>query len=186
MSYQTIAQSLDHKIKKAIEVFVNTLKGIRTGRASPTLVADIKIDAYGAPTSLKQLAVISIPEPRLIILKPFDPSTLSNIEKSILKSDIGINPINDGKLIRLAVPPLSEERRKQMTKIVKERAEETRVAIRNVRREANRQAEEEENNKTMSEDDKFRLKEETNKTVDKYEKQINEILDKKNKEIMEG
>lgn len=186
MPYREICQTSEHKMKKAIEVFVNNLKGIRSGRASPALVEDIKIDYYGSPTPLKQLAVISIPEPRLIILKPFDPSTLSNIEKSVLKSDIGINPINDGKLIRLVVPPLSEERRKQMTKLVKERAEEARVAIRNVRREANRQAEDEEKKKTMSEDEKFRLKEEVNKTVDTYEKEISEIIDKKNKEIMEG
>jgi ribosome recycling factor len=186
MAYQEISKASDQKMKTATDVLLNDLRGVRTGRASASLVDDIKIDYYGTPTPLKQMAAISTPEPRLIVIKPFDISILSTIEKTIQKSDIGINPINDGKLIRLAVPPLSEERRKQLAKLVKDKTEEARVSIRNVRRDANRQADEGEKNKTLSEDEKFRLKEDLNKLAEKHEKDINDILDKKTKEIMGG
>ncbi|MFA5795250.1 MAG: ribosome recycling factor [Candidatus Brocadiia bacterium] len=178
-------QSNEQKMAKAIEVMSNDFKGIRSGRATPALVENIRVDYYGAPTPLKQLANISIPEARLVIIKPYDASVLQTVEKAILKSDIGITPANDGKMIRLAIPHLSEDRRKQLGKMAKDASEKTKISVRNVRREALHQVEEEEKKKTLTEDDKFRLKEDLQKLTDKYEKQIDELLSKKTKEIME-
>lgn len=185
MPYNEIYQASEQKMTKVIEGVTNEFKSVRAGRATPGLVEHIRVEYYGAPTPLKQVATISIPEPRLIIIKPYDPSTLGNIEKAILKSDIGITPNNDGKLIRLPVPPLSEERRKQLSKMIKEMSEKTRISLRNIRRDSNKQAETEEKKGAMPEDDKFRLKDELQKLTEKYEKKIGEIVDNKTKEIME-
>jgi len=172
-------------MQKAIEVMNNEFRGIRTGRASPALVENIKVDYYGSPTPLKQIANISVPEPRSIIIKPFDPSALGAVEKAIMTSDTGINPNNDGKLIRLSIPPLSEERRKQLSKIAKDAAEKTKVSLRNIRRDSNRLIDEEEKKKTLTEDAKFKLKDELQKLTERYEKQTDEMLNKKTAEIME-
>lgn len=185
MPAQQIIQNSEQKMVKAVEVMSGEFKGIRSGRASPALVENIRVEYYGTPTPLKQMATISIPEARLIIIKPYDATSLGTIEKAILKSDIGITPANDGKLIRLAVPHLSEERRKQLTKISKDIAEKAKISVRNVRRDALHQADEEEKSKAITEDDKFRIKDEMQKLTEKYEKQIDELLVKKNKEIME-
>ena len=185
MPAQQIIQNSEQKMTKAVEVMTAEFKGIRSGRATPALVENIRVEYYGAPTPLKQIATISIPEARLIIIKPYDATSLGTIEKSILKSDIGITPANDGKLIRLAVPHLSEERRKQLTKVSKDTSEKAKIAVRNIRRDALHQVDEEEKKKTLTEDDKFRLKDELQKLTEKYEKQIDDLLVKKNKEIME-
>jgi ribosome recycling factor len=174
------------KMGKALEVLSNELKAVRTGRASPALIENVKVDYYGAPTPLKSLANIAAPEPQLLVVKPFDPGSLAEIVKAIQKADIGLNPQNDGKVLRVAVPPLSGERRKQLAQQVKEAGEAQRVAVRNVRRDANKRIDDEEKAKKISEDEKFRLKDEIQKMTEKHEKQIDELLAKKSKEILEG
>ncbi|MDI6732791.1 MAG: ribosome recycling factor [Planctomycetota bacterium] len=175
----------EEKMQKAIEVMTNDFKGIRTGRASSAFVENIKVDYYGSPTPLKQIANIAVPEPRMIIIKPYDQSSLGAIEKAIMTSDTGINPANDGKLIRLNIPPLSEERRKQLSKVARDNAEKTKISIRNIRRDAIRVVEDEEKKKTLTEDAKFKLKDELQKLTEKYEKRVDELLSKKAAEIME-
>jgi ribosome recycling factor len=180
-----IYNETEQKMAKSIEVLLNEIRGIRTGRASPALVENIRVEYYGSPTPLKQIATISVPEPRTIIIKPYDPSSLGAIEKAILISDTGVNPNNDGKLIRLNLPPLSEERRKQLSKLAKNIAEKSKVSVRNIRRDSIRLVEDEEKKKNISEDTKFKLKEDLQKLTEKYEKQIDEYLNKKTAEIME-
>ena len=143
MPYDDIVLEAEDKMEKAVGVLGEEFRGVRTGRASAGLVDGLKVEAYGAPTPLKSLASITVPEPRMIMVKPFDPSVLNDIVKAIQKSEIGITPQSDGKIIRLAVPPLSEERRKQMVKMVKEYGEKAKVTIRNIRREGNLSAESE-------------------------------------------
>lgn len=177
----------ENKMKKALEVMDHELKAVRTGRASPALIENVKVDAYGTPTPLKNgLAALSVPEPTMIVVKPYDPSLLGEIEKAIQKADLGLNPQNDGKVLRVKIPPLSEERRKQMVKLVQEVAEKQKVAVRNVRRDANKAVDDEEKAKKMSEDEKFRNKQELEKMTHKYEKMIDETAAKKSKEVMEG
>ena len=140
MDYYTLLFETEERMEKALDVLHDTSRGMRTGRASPGLVESIRADYYGSPTPLKQIANISAPEPDQLVIKPFDPSCLSEIEKAILKSDIGINPSNDGKIIRLQIPPLSQERRRQLASWAKEMGEETRISVRNIRRDANKAA----------------------------------------------
>jgi ribosome recycling factor len=185
MSYQTIHQESSQRMQKTIEVMNDEMRGIRTGRASPALVDNIRVEYYGSPTPLKQMAAISIPEPRLIVIKPYDISLLGEIGKAILKSELGITPQNDGKLIRLAIPHLSEERRKQLSKAVKDVAERTKTSIRNIRRDGLKSGDDEEKAKTLSEDDKFKLKDELQKMTEKFEKEVDNLIDKKIKEVME-
>lgn len=185
MPYEDIILDAEDKMDKAIEFMMSELKGVRTGRASPALVENIKVDYYGAPTPLKQIASISIPDPRLIMIKPFDPSSLSSIDKAIMKSGIGLNPQSDGKIIRLPIPPLSEETRKKMTELVKDFGEKAKISIRGIRRDANKQADDEEKEKVISEDKKFRIKDEIQKLTEQYEDKIKELIEKKTKEVME-
>jgi ribosome recycling factor len=175
----------ESKMKKTIEAFKRELQTIRTGRASPALVEPLKIDYYGTPTPLQQLAAVSVPEARLLLIKPFDQSTLSAIEKAILKSDLGLTPMNDGKVIRLPLPPLTEERRRELTKVVRKHLEETHVAIRNVRRDALKDLEEMEKEKMISEDQHFKGKELLQELTDKYIAQADQIAKAKEAEIME-
>lgn len=184
MAHPMVADA-ESKMQKAIEVMTHELKGVRTGRASPALVENVKVEYYGTPTPLKSLAALSTPEPSLIVVKPFDPGSLGEIEKAIQKADLGLNPQNDGKVLRVRVPPLSEERRKQMVKLVQEVAERQKVAVRNVRRDANKTIDDAEKAKKMSEDEKFRLKDECEKMTHRYEKTIDETAAKKSKEVME-
>src|SRR5690349_24724770 len=132
MPYDDIVLEAEDKMEKAVGVLTEELRGVRTGRATAGLVDQLKIEAYGAPTPLKSLASITVPEPRLLMVKPFDPGALDGIIKAIQKADLGLNPQSDGKIVRCAVPPLSEERRKQMSKVVKELGEKSKLAIRNV------------------------------------------------------
>jgi ribosome recycling factor len=185
MPSHPICNDAEQKMQKAMEVMANEFKGIRAGRASPALVENIKVEYYGSPTPMKQLANISVPEPRMIIIKPFDQTSLGAIEKAIMTSDAGINPNNDGKLIRLNLPPLSEDRRKQLSKVARDTAEKIKVAVRNIRRDGIKLVEDEEKKKTITEDAKFKLKDELQKLTEKYEKQIDDNVSRKTAEIME-
>jgi len=185
MSLDQMEKSTDQKMEKAYRHLEEELRKIRSGRATPGLVENIRAEYYGSPTPISQLAAISIPEPRLIVIKPFDKNALGEIEKAVLKSDVGLTPSSDGKLIRLTVPPLSEERRKQLVSQVKKMAEQGRVAIRNIRRDQNKLAEAQQKKGTFTEDELKRLLDEIQDTTKKYEKKIDELIDKKSKEILE-
>ncbi len=173
------------RMQGAIDSLEEDLAGIRTGRASPALVERLQIDYYGAPTPLIQLASISVPEPRMLMIKPFDSSSLRSIERSILASELGLTPNNDGKIIRLSLPPLNEERRRDLAKSVGNRAEEGRVSIRNVRRDLIKDLREFEHEKMISEDDLKRGEEELQKLTDHYILVIDSVAERKQKEIME-
>ena len=185
MPYEDIILEADDKMEKAIRVMIDGFKGVRTGRATPGLVENIKVDYYGAPTALKALASITVPEPRLILLKPFDPGSLSEIEKAIQKSEVGLNPQSDGKIVRLAVPPLSEERRKQMAKMIRDLGEKAKITIRSIRRDANAQTDKEEKNGELSEDDKYRIRDEIQDLTKKSEGKVESFVEKKATEVME-
>ena len=175
----------EERMKGAISALSNDLAAIRTGRASPALVERLDVQYYGSPTPLQQLATISAPEPRLLTIKPFDPASLKDIERAILASELGLTPSNDGKLIRLSIPALTEERRKQLTKVVHHRLEEARVAVRNVRRSAHEDLREFEKEKLISEDDLERGEAELQKLTDRYVEKIEELGTRKEAEIME-
>ncbi len=185
MPTDDILLDCEEKMEQAVEFFHKELRGIRTGRASAGLVEFIKVDYYGSPTELRQLASIAVPEANLIVIKPFDPSSVKTIERAIQTSDLGITPNTDGKIIRLAVPSLSGERRKQLASQLKKLAEQARVAVRKVRREANKTIHKEKEDGTLPEDDAEKCKEETQKLTDDYAKKIDRILTEKNKEVME-
>jgi len=165
--YDDILLEADDKMEKGVEHLIHSFRGVRTGRASPALVEDIRVEVYGAMTPLKHTASISVPEPRMIVIKPFDQSTVSDVVKGLQKSELGITPQSDGKLIRLAIPALSEERRKQMVSLCKEKSEEARVALRNIRREANRSADAGKSSGDISEDELKRLKGEIDDLIKK-------------------
>lgn len=173
------------KMDKSAEKIKHEFAGIRTGRASSALLSDIKVEYYGALVPLQQAANISIPEARLIEIKPWDKSMLGEIEKAILKSPLGITPNNDGKIIRLTIPSLTEERRKELVKIVKKMAEETKVAIRNIRRDSNEALLKLKDNKEISEDEYHKAHHHDQEVTDHHIKKIDEILVAKEKEIME-
>lgn len=173
------------RMKGAVQALEEELAGIRTGRASPALVEKMLIDYYGAPTPLIQLASISVPEPRSLLIKPFDPSSLKSIERTIMASDLGLPPNNDGKTIRLNLPPLTEERRRDLVKVVHHRLEDSRVAVRNVRRDVMKDLHEFEDEKLISEDELKRGETELQKLTDKYIEEVAAVGAKKEKEIME-
>ncbi|MFQ5655979.1 MAG: ribosome recycling factor [Candidatus Methylomirabilales bacterium] len=172
-------------MKKGVEATVREFAGVRTGRASTALLQGITVECYGTTTPLQQLATIAVPETRLITIQPWDQSLVPAIEKAILKSDLGITPSSDGRAIRIAIPPLTEERRKELVRIVKRMAEEGRVAIRNVRRDANEKLKGLEKQKQISEDDLKKGGESVQKLTDKYIKEIDTALANKEKEILE-
>ncbi len=176
---------LESKMEKAIESFVRDLSRIRTGRASLGILDSVKVEYYGQQTPLNQVASLSIPESRLIVIKPWDKSMLSKIERAILEADLGLTPTNDGNVIRIAFPPLSEERRRELFKLVKKIAEEFRIEIRRFRREGNEELKEYEKEGMISEDDYHRALDKVQEITDKYIEKIDEILAKKEKEIME-
>ena len=184
MPVDDVLLDAEDRMDGAVEVFKDNLRGIRTGTASAGLVENIRVDYYGSPTPLKQLAQIAIPDPSMIVIKPYDPSSSGEIEKAIQASNIGINPQNDGKVVRLSIPPLSEERRLQLAARVRTLAEEARVAIRNVRRDANKQLDHEEKDSTITEDECRGARDDVQKLTDKYEEQIGTVLEKKIEDIM--
>ncbi len=173
------------RMNGAIETIKKDFASIRTGRASISLLDGILVDYYGTPTSINQVASLGIPDPRQIAIQPWEQRLIPEIEKAILKSDLGLTPGNDGKTIRINIPPLTEERRKQLVKVVKKRAEEARVAIRNIRRDTNEEIKKAEKEKHLSEDDVKRLQEEIQKVTDSYISKVENILEHKEKEIME-
>ncbi len=173
------------RMKSAISTLEEDLGGIRTGRASPALVEKLSVEYYGTPTPLQQLAAIATPEPQLITIRPYDPGSLGVIEKAIQSSDLGLTPSNDGKLIRLSIPPLTEERRQELVKVVHKRLEAARVAIRNVRRDVLDDLRDFEKEKLISEDDFYRAKDELQKLTDRYGDEVDAVGERKTQEIME-
>jgi len=180
-----ILNDAEHRMRSAIQVLHDDLSAIRTGRASPALVEKLPIEYYGAPTPLQQLASISIPEPRTITIKPFDAATIKVIEKAIQSSDLGLNPNNDGKVIHLNLPPLNEERRRDLVKHVHHRLEESRIAVRNIRRDAHNDMRDFEKEKLISEDDLERGEEDLQKLTDRFVEEIAAHGKNKEVEIME-
>jgi len=175
----------EDKMQKAAEHLKGSLRTVRTGRASAGLVEHLKVDYYGSPTELRQLATITVPDPLMILIKPYDPGSVGDISKGIQASELGITPMVEGKVIRLAIPPLSEERRNQIVQQVKEQAEETKIALRSVRRDAIRHIDAEEKAKALGEDDARKARDDATDLVHNYEKQVDEALHLKTGEIME-
>jgi ribosome recycling factor len=172
------------KMDKVLEALARDLSRVRTGRASVALLEGIKVDCYGTSMPLPQVASLAAPEPRLLTVQPWDPTVLSDIEKAILKSDLGLNPVNDGKIIRLPIPALTTERRKELVKMIKKMEEEGKVTLRNVRREANEDFKEMKKEKLLSEDESHRGQEEVQKITDEYIKKVEAQAAEKEKEIM--
>lgn len=180
-----ILKDAESRMKGALEVLGEDLKHIRTGRATPALVDGIEVEYYGMPTNLNQLATVSVPEPRQILIRPFDASTLKEIIKAIHKSDLGITPANDGKVIRLILPPLNEARRRELVKQVHHRVEDGKIAVRNVRRDCMKDLREYEKEKLISEDDLKRGEEKLQKITNKYAEELDVVGDAKEEEILE-
>ena len=184
MSNVVLNEATD-RMEKAIGAYTRELATIRAGRANASLLDRLTVDYYGVPTAINQMAGISVPEARLLVIQPYDKTILVDIEKAIMKSDIGIQPTNDGSVIRLAIPALTEERRKDLVKLVRKEAEEAKVAIRNVRRDANDEAKKLEKNGEITEDGLHRSGEDVQKLTDSYIKRIDAIATDKENEIME-
>ncbi|UCD83758.1 MAG: ribosome recycling factor [Deltaproteobacteria bacterium] len=182
---EDVLKEMKDNMNKAIEALHTSLGKIRTGRASLSLLEGIRVNYYGTVVPLNQAATLSVPESKLIVIQPWEPKSLVEIEKAILKADLGLTPINDGKIIRIAIPPLTEERRKELVKVVKKIAEETRVSLRNSRRDANEMLKELEKEKEISEDDFHTNQNKVQKITDEYIEKVSEILSRKEKEIME-
>lgn len=180
-----VQKVLDEKIAKSLDVLKEKLNSVRAGRANPALLDQVSVECYGSVMPIKNISNISAPDPRTIMVSPFDPSTMKDIEKAILAANLGFNPSNDGKVIRLVEPPLTEERRKEITKTVKKMGEEDKVAIRNLRKNANDELKKEEKAGELTEDDLKSELEDVQKKIDKAIKSIDEIVAKKEKEIME-
>ena len=185
MSSDEILFDAEERMDKAVSVFKDELRGLRTGRATPALVDTLRVEAYGSQMQMKQLAQISTPDPQSIVIRPFDPTTLKDIEKAIRSSDLGMAPNNDGKMIRLQVPSMSGEQRKKLVQHVKKSSEEAKVACRNIRRDANKHFDQAEKAKEMTEDERDQGKEEVQNLLKKYEEKVGEMADKKSKEVME-
>jgi len=178
-------QEAEAAMKKAIAALERDFKRVRTGRASLSLLDGTKADYYGVPTPLNQMASLSIPEPRLILIQPWEPKSCEAIEKAILKSDLGLTPVSDGKVVRITIPPLTEERRKELVKVVRKMGEEAKIAIRAARREANDMLKELKKEGEVSEDDAHRGMDQIQKLTDQYVAKVDELTQAKEKEIME-
>ncbi|MBC8356765.1 MAG: ribosome recycling factor [Planctomycetes bacterium] len=185
MSAEEILFDAEDRMDKAITHLKSSLAGIRTGRANPGLVDTLRVDVYGSPTPIKQLASVGAPEPTQIVIRPYDPSTIKEIEKAIIASDLGFNPQSDGRLVRINIPPLSGEVRKKMVSRIKELAEEAKVSLRNVRRDANKAADTAEKDKSISEDIRDDTKNEVQELIKKYEEQVNDLARKRESDVME-
>ncbi len=180
-----IKQEAEEKMQKSIEALRRDFATIRTGKANPSLLDKVTVDYYGTPTPINQLANISAPEARMLVVQPWDKSVVPNVEKAILKSDLGLNPSSDGTVIRLVLPQLTQETRKELVKKVKKKAEDAKVAIRNIRRDANESLKAAEKNKEISEDETKNAQDDIQKLTDKYIAELDGVLDNKEKEIME-
>jgi ribosome recycling factor len=186
MSTDEILVDTEERMEKAISVLKHALSGIRTGRATPGLVDSVRVEAYGSQSPLKQLASIGAPEPNQLVIRPYDATTIKDIEKAIVASDLGLNPQNDGKIIRINIPPLSTDVRKKMVARIKELAEESKIAVRAIRRDANKAIETAEKDKLISEDDRDKLKEEVQELTKKYEGEANESAKAREADVMEA
>ena len=180
-----VIMDMAEKMETSVEAFKQELSKIRTGRASLSLLDGIKVAAYGSSMPLNQVGTLTIPESRQIVIQPWDPQVMTSIEKAILKSDLGLNPVNDGKVIRINIPQLTEERRRELVRIVKKIAEEYRVAVRNHRRDAIDTLKKQKKNKEISEDEQFKLQDEAQKETDTYIAKIDEVAAEKENEVME-
>jgi ribosome recycling factor len=185
MTHEEILFDAEERMEKAVNVYRDELRGLRTGRATPALVDMLKVEYYGSPTPLRQLAQISTPDPQQIVIRPFDPGCLKDIEKAIRSSDLGMSPNNDGKMIRLTVPPMSGEQRQKMVARIKKSGEEAKVAIRNIRRDANKHFDQAEKAKEMTEDERDKGKGEVQDLTKRYEDKVAEFAEKKSKEVLE-
>ena len=185
MAEREILKDADHKMDRAREVTREEFSGVRTGRATPAILNRVMVDYYGTPTPMNQLASMSVPEPRVLMISPFDPNSMPAMEKAIMQSDLGLTPSNDGHVIRLVFPPLTEERRKELIKVVRERAEEGRIAIRNVRRHSKDELEKLQKDGEIGEDDLMRAEKELQQMTDKHVAEIDELLQHKEQELME-
>ncbi|KPJ89540.1 MAG: ribosome recycling factor [Spirochaetes bacterium DG_61] len=183
--HEEIKKNLHQRMDKTIESLQEDFKKIRSGRANASLVEGLMVEYYGNRMPLKQLASISVPEPRLIVIQPWDKGALSEIEKAFHKSDLALNPNNDGKVIRISIPPLTEERRKELVKIAKGKAEDARIAIRNIRRDGNEEVKTAEKNQHISEDETKKVIDQIQETTNDYIEKINNLLETKEAEIME-
>ena len=183
--YSEVHMHLEDKMQKTINVIKDDFSAIRAGRANPAILDKLTIEYYGTTTPIKQVATVSAPEARMIVIQPFDRNAMVAIEKAILQSDLGLNPSNDGKVIRLNIPQLTEERRRDLIKIVKKTAEEGKVALRNERRDANEQLKKQNKDGELTEDDLKRAQDEVQKITDKYIQMIDDLTSKKEKEVME-
>jgi len=173
------------RMQKALENLEQEYRRLRTGRASVSLVDGIRVEYYGTPTPLSQLATLTVPEPRTIMIQPWDQSVIGEVEKAILKSELGLTPNNDGKIIRIGIPPLTQERRKELVKVIKKKAEEAKVAMRNIRRDANEMLKDFRKEKTISEDEQFKGQDETQRITDEFIKKVDAAYAAKEKEILE-
>ncbi len=182
---QLVIEDAEEKMDKAVNVFQDELKGVRTGQATPSLVENITVNYHGSETAIQELASIAVPDARMLMIKPFDPGSLESIEKAIIKSDLGLTPDNDGQVIRLQIPKLSQERREQLVDRASELAEEARVSIRNIRRDAIQEAEELEEEGEISEDAFYRAKDEIQEITDEHSDKIDELLESKTNQIRE-
>jgi ribosome recycling factor len=181
---QTVVKDLDARMQAAVDVLTREFSGVRTGRANAALLDGIRVEAYGVLTPINQMASVSVPDPKTIVIQPWDASQVKEIEKAILKSDLGLTPSSDGKVIRLVLPSLTEERRKQLAKTVGKFAEDARVAIRNIRREANDKLKHMAKDKKVSEDEERRGHDAIQKSTDKFIAKIDELTKKKEQEIL--
>lgn len=180
-----IYQDTRESMSKSIEALINEFKRVRTGRASLSILDGIKVDYYGTLTPLNQMATLAVPESRLITIQPWDVSVIKDIEKAILKSDLGLTPANDGKILRISIPPLTEERRKELVKLVHKMCEEHKVSVRNIRRDSNELLKSFKKDGDISEDDAFKSQDEVQRITDEHIKRIDECYTKKEKEILE-
>jgi ribosome recycling factor len=185
MTADEILLDVEERMEKAIGVLKGALAGIRTGRANPGLVDSLKVEVYGSATPLKQIASVGAPEPNQIVIRPYDPGTLKDIERAIQAADLGFNPQSDGRVIRLVVPPLSGEVRRKMVARVRELAEEAKVALRNIRRDGNKAAEQSEKDNDLSEDERDKVKEEIQDLTKQYESQATDLAKAREKDVME-
>jgi ribosome recycling factor len=182
---ESMYQETEESMQKSIDALKNEFKKVRTGRASLSILDDIRVDYYGTLTPLNQMASLSTPESRLITIQPWDVSVIKDVEKAILKSDLGLMPSNDGKVIRISIPPLTEERRKQLVKVIYKKSEEHKVSIRNVRRDANDLLKNLKKDGEISEDDAFKAQDQVQKITDEHIKLIDDVCKDKEKEILE-
>ena len=182
---EEIFEDLKDRMGKSIESLKREYSRLRTGRASISLLDGIRVSYYDTPTPLNQMASLAVPEPRLIVIQPWDKTAIEDIEKAILKSELGLTPINDGKVIRISIPSLTEERRKKLVKVARKMSEDNKVAIRNIRRDANEMLKDLKKEKEITEDDLYRSQEEVQKATDQFISQVDELCAAKEKEILE-